>query len=31
MIVLSSIDKAAPEVREQLRAWLCKSNLTFDE
>ena len=31
MIVLSSIEKAAPEVREELRAWLCKSNLTFDE
>jgi sensor c-di-GMP phosphodiesterase-like protein len=31
MIVLSSIERAATEVREQLRAWLCKSNLTFDE
>ncbi len=31
MIVLSSIEKAAPEVRERLRAWLWKSNLSFDE
>ncbi len=31
MIVLSSVEKAAPEVREQLRAWICKSNLTFEE
>jgi hypothetical protein len=30
-IVSSSIEKAAPEAREELRAWLCKSNLTFDE
>jgi len=31
IIVLTSIEKAAPEAREELRAWLCKSNLTFDE
>jgi len=30
-IVSSRIEKAAPEAREELRAWLCKSNLTFDE